>query len=396
MSIIESHSRIEPCFFGENVPVEIADIATEIREKVAAFKIHPRTAESLASIVRVMNCYYSNLIEGHDTKLHDIERALQNDFSDDKKNRNLQIEAKAHIRVQEKIDALYSAGKLSSPTSVEFIQWLHQEFYAGASEEMLIIKDEKRLLELKLEPGKFRNQPEHNVIIGNHIPPSSEAVLNFMSYFDRRYSCPLSKTNQLIAIASAHHRLAFIHPFLDGNGRVARLMSHAMALNAGIGINGLWSISRGLARGLQGSGEYKLNMSQADMVRQGSLDGRGNLSERELKNFTVWFLKLCLDQIVFMTALFQMQNLTSQLEKYVEIKGLPQQASKILKAVVENGQINRGEAEFYTGFKSRRAREVLAQLLCDGILSSETPKSPVFLKFNIESAKVVFPKLFQD
>lgn len=396
MNIIESPSRIEPCFFGENVPVEIADIATEIRERVAEFKIHPRTAQGLANIVRVMNCYYSNLIEGHDTKLHDIERALNNDFSEDKKNRDLQIEAKAHIRVQEKIDALYAAGKLPSPTSVEFIQWLHREFYEGASEDMLTIQDDKRSLTLKLEPGKFRSQPEHNVAVGNHVPPSSEVVLNFMEYFDNRYRHPLSKTNQLIAIASAHHRLAFIHPFLDGNGRVSRLMSHAMALNSGIGISGLWSISRGLARGLQGSSEYKSKMSQADMVRQGSLDGRGNLSERELKNFTAWFLRLCLDQITFMTSLFDMNNLKSQLEKYVVVKGLPSDGANILKAIVEHGQINRGEAEFYTGFKSRRAREILADLIADGIIGSETVKSPVFLKFNVESARIVFPALFQD
>ena len=51
-----------------------------------------------------MNCYYSNLIEGHDTHPVELERALKNDYSQDQKKRDLQIEAKAHIEVQEWMD----------------------------------------------------------------------------------------------------------------------------------------------------------------------------------------------------------------------------------------------------------------------------------------------------
>jgi len=54
--------------------------------------------------VRSMNCYYSNLIEGHDTHPIDIDqRALKNDYSaDPSKARNLQLESQgAHIAVQQ-------------------------------------------------------------------------------------------------------------------------------------------------------------------------------------------------------------------------------------------------------------------------------------------------------
>ena len=52
-----------------------------------------------------MNCYYSNLIEGHYTHPVDIERALKDEYSADPEKRDLQLEAKAHIKVQEWIDA---------------------------------------------------------------------------------------------------------------------------------------------------------------------------------------------------------------------------------------------------------------------------------------------------
>jgi Fic family protein len=79
---------------------------------------------------------------------------------------------------------------------------------------------------------------------------------------------------EILSIAAAHYRLDYIHPFLDDNGRVSRLMSHAMIRRAGIGGHGLWSVSRGLARGLEDRGEYKMRMDATDMPRQGSATDR--------------------------------------------------------------------------------------------------------------------------
>lgn len=122
----------------------------------------------------------------------------------------------------------------------------------------------------------------HDVAVGGHLPPSSERVPDFMEYFEKQYRFKtLGTSARIMAIGAAHHRFNYIHPFPDGNGRVSRLMSHAMAHCAGIGAHGLWSISRGLARGLargpEGRDEYKSKMDYADTPRQGDLDGRGNL-----------------------------------------------------------------------------------------------------------------------
>jgi hypothetical protein len=88
----------------------------------------------------------------------------------------------------------------------------------------------------------------------------------------------------------------------------AELKLDAMAHIAGIGAHGLWSVSRGLARGLASRGEYKRMMDHADMPRQGDLDGRGNLSQRALTEFMLWFLHVCLDQITFMSGLFDIDT----------------------------------------------------------------------------------------
>src|SRR5580692_10923796 len=153
---------------------------------------------------------------------------------------------------------------------------------------------------LRMTPGEFRSKPEEDVDVGRHLPPASGRVEAFMAHFERRYRfADLGMGSRIVSMAAAHHRLNYVHPFLDGNGRVSRLMSHAMAHAAGIGAHGLWSISRGLARGLESRGEYKRMMDHADMPRQGDLDGRGNLSQRALGEFVFWFLRVALDQVQF-------------------------------------------------------------------------------------------------
>jgi len=173
-------------------------------------------------------------------------------------------------------------------------------------------------------------------------------------------------------------------------------MSHAMGLKAGIGASGLWSISRGLARGLEAPDEYKRMMSLADMKRQGDYDGRGSLSLRSLVSFTDWFLKLSIDQVEFMTGLFELPHLKKRLENYVKLKYFKPESMYILEAVLSNGEIPRGDAVRITGLKERSARTVLSKLTEDGILSSNTPKGAVSLRFNLDSSRMLFPKLFSD
>jgi Fic family protein len=393
---METPSRIEPCLLDQTTP-EILDLVAELARLSGSLgnRLHPRSAANLADLVRVMNCYYSNLIEGHNTTPREIERAMDNELDQAPERRNLQLEARAHIRLQREIDQLFAAGDLPPPTSIDFIRWLHREFYIEATEEMMTIRGNNRTL--IMVPGQFRQNADEDVDVGRHIPPSSERVADFMNHFASQYRMDrLGEGSRIIAIPAAHHRFNYIHPFLDGNGRVSRLMSHAMALHAGVGAYGLWSISRGLARGLESRGDYKRMMDHADMPRQGDLDGRGNLSRRALTDFTVWFLKICVDQVRFMNGLFELETLLARLKIYVEKRNLKAEALPMLEQALIRGELPRGDASRITGLKERAARDLLASLIDDGILKSDTPKGAVSLRFPLHSVEILFPSLFPE
>lgn len=386
--------RIEPARL-EEAPETLSDVVAELAAASAKLgqALHPRTAANLAALVRIMNSYYSNLIEGHHTRPKDIERALAGQFDDDAERRNLQIEAAAHVRVQAEVDRLSAEGRLPEPASLEFILQLHRDFYAVAPPEYLHIRGDGR--EFTMEPGAWRSKPEHDVAVGRHQPPSSDRVADFMTHFADRYRLErLGKGARILAIPAAHHRFNYIHPFPDGNGRVSRLMSHAMAHMAGIGAHGLWSISRGLARGLESRGEYKRMMDHADTPRQGDLDGRGNLSQRA---FTTWFLQVCLDQVTYMSGLFDLKTLAQRLRAYVERSDeLKPEAARLLEEALIRGEFGRGEAPRITGMPERTARRVFNDVIAAGLLASDTPKGAVSLRFPADTLDLLFPRLFPE
>jgi Fic family protein len=390
----ESPYRIEPCLL-EEARGELLDLLTEIAAAAGALggRLHPRTATNLADLVRVMNCYYSNLIEGHNTRPREIERALANDLDADEPRRNLQLEARQHIRLQRQIDRSFAEGTLPEPAATAFIRHLHRDFYREAPQAMLLVEGAGR--RFLMAPGELRSQPEHDNAVGRHQPPGSAVVASFMAHFEKRYSFEtLGSAMRLLALPAAHHRLNYIHPFPDGNGRVSRLMTHAMALKAGIGAHGLWSISRGLARGLESRTEYRSMMDHADTPRQGDLDGRGNLSQHALEEFSLWFLKVCLDQIHYMSGLFQLEGLAGRLQAYAMTHGWRAEAAVLLAEILHRGEIARGDAATITGLKERTSRDLLGLLLTDGIVGSDSQKGAISLRFPVKSLDVLFPQLF--
>ena len=255
-----------------------------------------------------MNCYYSNLIEGHDTHPIDIERALKNDYSKDMHKRDLQLEAKAHIQVQEWIDR--GALKGGRAFREEGICEIHRRFGDLLPDDLLWVEDAATKERVRVVPGELR---QRDVQVGRHLAFSSGALPRFLERFEKVYG-GLGKTETIIAGAAAHHRLLWMHPFLDGNGRVARLMSHAVLLDT-LDTGAVWSVARGLARNVQ---QYKQLLANCDQPRRNDLDGRGTLSEEALAQFTQFFLRTCIDQVTFMESLVQPDRLRARILLWAE------------------------------------------------------------------------------
>jgi Fic family protein len=370
----------------------LTDLAFDLTQKSAGFRrsLPPTLLASFADLVRAMNCYYSNLIEGHDTHPVDIERALKNDYSQDRRRRDLQVEAKAHIAVQQWIDAGGLKGGVVIGAGA--ITEIHRRFCELLPEDLLWVEDPITKERIRLAPGEFRGR---DVRVGSHIAISPGALPRFLARFEQAYG-NLGKADRIVSTAGAHHRLLWMHPFMDGNGRVARLMSHAMLLDI-LDTGAVWSVARGLARNVQ---QYKTLLTNCDMPRRNNLDGRGALSEEALAEFTRFFLTVCIDQVTFMEGLMQPDRLRARIllwaEEEIRMGQLPARSGSILEAVLYRGELPRGEAAAVVGAGERQARRIVSALLEKGVLASDSPRSPMRLAFPAALASRWMPGLFPE
>jgi Fic family protein len=387
----ENVSLLEPLLPPEGER-RLEDLAIDLVSKANALagQVNPVVQQSIGTLVRSMNCYYSNLIEGHDTHPRDIDRALAKNYAREPKRRALQLEAVAHIEVQTQIDEKKDAP--NDPTSTEYILWLHREFCRRLPEELLVVENPDTHEKIRMQAGQLRAS---DVAVGRHVPPSAAVLADFLHRFENVYDPQQhSKLRQIVTVGAAHHRLLWIHPFYDGNGRVARLMSYATLHRLGIGST-LWSVARGLARNVN---RYRELLMAADETRRNDVDGRGSLSQRALTDFCEFFLQVSIDQVEFMESLLQPKELLRRIEIFVEDEvragRLPRGSYPVLREALLAGDLDRSLARQLTGFRERMGRTVISKLLEKGLLISEGPKDPLRLGFPLDVVERWFPKLY--
>lgn len=376
-------------------------LATELTAAAAGLgtRLHPETLAAVSALLRTVNCYYSNLIEGHDTHPIDIDRAMAKDYSADPARRSLQLEAKAHIEVQLLLEADLAAHPDRNVCESSYISWIHREFYDRMPQELRVVRDPTGTREIVVLPGTFR---DYDVQVGAHIAPEHAELAALLGRFQKTYD-PARHTalKSLMALGAAHHRLLWIHPFGDGNGRVARLMTDAYLRRVGVGGHGLWTASRGLARR---STEYRDRLAAADAVRWNDYDGRGPLSLVALTDFCQFFLEVCLDQVRYMDGLLDVGHLVDRVRSYGlarrtgvvsgVTKKFGEDAALLLEHLVYRGSIPRGDVPTLLRHPERTARRVVRLLTDEGFIASATSRAPLKLRIPAHAAPFLFPDLY--
>ena len=371
----------------------LAELSFEILQesgRLSGLVRSPWFFQEVASVVRGMNCYYSNLIEGHRTSPRDIERAMARNFAGDSRERANQLLAFAHMEVERELVELWEQGGVDV-YSVEFICEIHRRFYERLPEEFRMARTATGVA-YQIVPGTLRN---FMVDVGRHTPPHFEALGSFLGRFRDFYSSPaIPKTECLVAVAAAHHRLAWIHPFGDGNGRVARLHSQALLAHYGVAGLGLWTLSRGLARR---RGDYYRFLEMADRGRVNDYDGRGNLSDAGLGAFCVFFLETMLDQVRFMGSVLDISQLRARVKRYfqfLEGESYREAFAGIMRVLVDEGEIPRSRVREITGKGATVVAEIVKRGLEVGYFCSPSPKGLLRVAFPEQMREALFPKLY--
>lgn len=394
--MVSSLHDISPLYPEERVATRLHELAAELFSINFQNDVSGSLLDCLRPLLRVMNSYYTNRIEGQHTRPRDLKRALSREIDQDGQVAKLQRLALAHLEAEEKLESAYGNAPIGGLYSESAISTIHRMLYETLPEEERVTDTGEPII-----PGEFRLK---DVSVGRHKPPVSKEIPDYLSHWKQYYRSLPAGEKSLIGIAAAHHRLLWIHPFIDGNGRAVRLHSHLLLTATGV-TGGIWSIMRGLARN---HAEYYKHLDNADAPRKGDLDGRGNLSQDELVNFIEFFLGVCIDQSRFMKDMLQIHRLKENIgelllhlsahpwqigseKSFIKMNGL-----EALHYVAIAGPVERGKFVSMTGLEERSGRRMLATLLDYGVLSSESHRAPVRFSVPLESLHYLFPRLWPE
>ena len=385
VAVYDQPHQFEPLLPSQNL-AELGEATRRIFEMSAALRASasPEARSALREIVRSMNSYYSNRIEGQATHPANIERALQHNFSDKPDVAKRQRVALAHIEAERELEG--AVAKEAQALSSAFLCQAHKSLYSRLPEEDRTTDDGRVVV-----PGELR---VHEVAVGRHQPPAWKSIPLFLSRMDDVYGRLHGVDAVIYTIAAAHHRMAWTHPFEDGNGRAVRLQTHCALFPLS---GGLWSVNRGLARQRE---RYYEMLDSADSARQGDLDGRGNLSQKMLWEWCRYFVELCEDQVNFMGTMLDLPKLKDRLRAYVVVKGVTEglteyrkEAILPLQTVAVSGAMSRGDFIRMTGLEERTGRKVVSRFLADGLLKSDGHRGELSIGFPMAALNILLPNL---
>ena len=351
-----------------------------------------RVPPELRALLRNMNSYYTNRIEGQHTRPHEIEQALRKDFSKDAKLAAKQRLAVAHIEAEAALEQRYTGyDGARALYSADAAQVMHQELFGRLPAADLFTDEGEPIV-----PGQLR---QREVQMGQHVAPAFASVPAFLQRWGSYYGDVRRGEAALVAMACAHQRLGWVHPFVDGNGRVMRLHTHTCLSAMGY-TGGLWSPLRGFARSTE---RYYALLADADSLRRGDLDGRGNPSEQALIAWTEYVLGVCQDQVNFMAGMLNFETLMARLqaclvfEATVEKSGVRQESLRGLHYLFLSGEdMARGDFKAMLGMSDRGATDALGALVKRGLLKSDSPQGKVRFGLPQHALRFLFPQLWPE
>lgn len=370
----------------------LLELASELRQKSYKLAANPLPGlnKRLTVLLRAMNSYYTNKIEGQHTLPADIEHALNNQYSSDRDVAHKQRIAKAHLLTESWAEAHISGKSWRDTFSTELLCNIHHHLYNNMAAEDRVTESGEPVNE-----GELRTQ---NVTVGMHMPPAHQQLTVFLERWHSAYTALPDGDMALVGLACSHQRLAWIHPFNDGNGRVSRLHTHIALYSMGL-TNGFWSPMRGLARTHQ---QYYDFLHNADTLRQGDYDGRGALSQSGLIDWVKYFLTICIDQVTFMENMLNLKDFKDRLETLLIVEekkgvsGIKLAALLPLHYIAVTGAIERGEFKTMCGLPERSAERLIKALLDYKLLLSDTPKGKVYMGVPLQSLQFLFPNLWPE
>ena len=234
-----------------------------VKEGIKSLPINPKLLNSLRETAKLSTIHYSTQIEGNRLTKEEVK-----DLIGSKKI----VSNTGRVRDEKEIKGYYVAldyieklAKTKSPITEENIKHIHALVVGGGSTKV-------KGTEYREGQNVITDSATGNIV---YMPPEATDVADLM----KEFVAWINNTNDIpipIVASIIHCQFVTIHPYYDGNGRTARLLTTLALHKNGYDLNGIYSLEEYYAKDLQGyyeainigkSHNYYLGREEADITK---------------------------------------------------------------------------------------------------------------------------------
>jgi Fic family protein len=317
-----------------------------VKERIKTLPITPSVLSGLRESAKLYSTHYSTMIEGNRLTKKDVKAVI-------KENKHIPGKERDEKEVKGYYLALAEVEKLAK------------------KKQALTEKDIQKMHALVMSAGKAKVKPSpyregQNVIkdsLSGHIvymPPEAIDVpvlmsdlINWLNKTINDIPCPLRA-------GVAHYQYATIHPYYDGNGRTARLLTTFILHAGGYDLKGLYSLEEYYAKDL--SSYYKaISIGPSHNYYMGRVEA----------DITLW-LEYFIEGMAeaFEKVEYHAKKVSIKIEKDQEdfLRKLDPKQREILTLFQQQNIITSKDIAMFFGFSGRSARQLALQWTKEGFL----------------------------
>jgi Fic family protein len=207
----------------------------------------------LKQVFQLLGSLASARIEGNHTTLADYVEAKVAQAPE------LSDPLQELVNIESAMEQVELAAEPGAPITEHMLRGLHETTVRGLTREG------------DRTPGQYRTG-QVRIEGAEHLPPEPGQVAGYMTELVGFINQDDARKYDLIKVALAHHRFAWVHPFSNGNGRVVRLLTHAMLVKFGFQVNAAGRLLNPGAIFCANRNRYCAMLGGADTGRQTALE----------------------------------------------------------------------------------------------------------------------------
>jgi Fic family protein len=321
-----------------------------LKEKILYLPLTPTILKSLRESARLFTTHYSTMIEGNRLNPDQIESLIKHKGHFPGRERE-EHEIKGYYAALEKVEQFAALG---NPLTEKMIQELHA----------LVMGDGRT----NISPTPYRDG--QNVIKDGqsgrivYMPPEAKDVSPLMQELVQWIKVSKNIPAPIIA-GIAHYQFATIHPYYDGNGRTARLLTNLILHMGGYDLKGLYSLEEYYARHL---GDYYEAINIGDLHNY--YMGRADASITKWVDYFIQGMKYSFENVL---VLMKNKEPSPVQDKSILLRKLDPKKRKALDLLLDFEIVSSKQVGELFGFKERTSRDLCAKWVKDGFIKIVDP-----------------------